>query len=62
MALILEFTMSLNLVKMPMVCPLDGVNVTYVIAVSVPIQRITSNTLKYKRKKTFFHAITVQLI
>jgi hypothetical protein len=28
--------MSLNLVKMPMICPLDGVNVTPNIAVSVP--------------------------
>jgi hypothetical protein len=34
--LILEFTMSLNLVKMPMICPLDGVNVICIAAVSVP--------------------------
>jgi hypothetical protein len=34
--LILEFTMSLNLVKIPMTCPLGGMNVTHTVAESVP--------------------------
>jgi hypothetical protein len=37
--LILEFTMSLNLVKMPMICPLDGVNVIPDIAGCVPTRQ-----------------------